>query len=52
MMCDGAVRFINESIFAGDQSAIAALANGESPYGIWGGLGTIASSEEVALEAD
>lgn len=52
MMCDGAVRFINESIFAGDQTATAALANGESPYGIWGGLGTIAGNEEVALESD
>ncbi|MFM9963954.1 MAG: DUF1559 domain-containing protein [Planctomycetaceae bacterium] len=52
MMCDGAVRFINESIFAGDQGASTASANGESPYGIWGGLGTIASGEEVALESD
>ena len=52
MMCDGAVRFINESIFAGDQTATAASASGESPYGIWGGLGTIASNEEVALESD
>lgn len=52
MMCDGAVRFINESIFAGDQTATSALASGESPYGIWGGLGTIAGNEEVALESD
>ena len=52
MMCDGAVRFINESIFAGDQTAVASLANGESPYGTWGALGTIAGNEEFSLESD
>jgi prepilin-type N-terminal cleavage/methylation domain-containing protein/prepilin-type processing-associated H-X9-DG protein len=52
MMCDGAVRFINESIFAGDQTATVALGNGESPFGTWGALGTIAGNEEFALEAD
>ena len=52
MMCDGSVRFINESIFAGDQNATRALPNGESPYGIWGGLGTITGNEEVSLESD
>ncbi len=52
LMCDGAARFINESIFAGDQTATAAITGEESPYGIWGGLGTIAGREEVALEAN
>ncbi len=52
LMCDGAARFVNESIFAGDQTATAAITGEESPYGIWGGLGTIAGREEVALEAN
>jgi prepilin-type N-terminal cleavage/methylation domain-containing protein/prepilin-type processing-associated H-X9-DG protein len=52
LMCDGAAKFINESIFAGDQTATAALMNGESPYGVWGGLGTIAGREEVAFDPD
>lgn len=52
MMCDGAVRFITENIFAGDQGATSAAANAGSPYGIWGGLGTISSGEEVVLESD
>ena len=52
VMCDGSAKFINESIFAGDQTATVPLANGESPYGIWGGLGTIAGHEEVTLDAD
>lgn len=52
LMCDGAARFINESIFAGDQTATAAITGEESPYGIWGGLGTIAGREEVTLEAN
>lgn len=52
LMCDGAAKFINESIFAGDQTATSALMNGESPYGVWGGLGTIAGHEEVALDPD
>lgn len=52
LMCDGAVRFVNENIFAGNQDAIAPASGAESPYGVWGGLGTIAGREEVVLEAD
>lgn len=53
VMCDGAARFINENIFAGDQTASStAMSSTESPYGIWGGLGTIAGREEVNLEVD
>lgn len=51
MMCDGAARFVNENIFAGDPTASVPIGEG-SPYGIWGGLGTIAGHEEVALESD
>lgn len=53
LMCDGGVRFINESIFAGDQSAAASLASGdESPHGVWGALGTKSGNEQVSLETD
>lgn len=51
LMCDGAAKFLNENIFAGDQAATVEL-DKESPYGIWGGLGTIAGGEEVSLDSD
>ncbi|MBB3209387.1 prepilin-type N-terminal cleavage/methylation domain-containing protein [Rhodopirellula rubra] len=60
LMGDGAVRFITESIDAGDQSHIpygepnpgsTGLGAGEpSPYGLWGALGTKASHEVIAQE--
>lgn len=52
LMCDGAARFVNENIFAGDQTAIAPASGEESPYGVWGGIGTIAGREETVLESD
>ena len=46
VMADGSVRFINNSINAGDQTFDAAnITSGPSPYGIWGALGTIAGRE-------
>jgi hypothetical protein len=52
LMGDGAVQFINDSIDTGDLSAVppatVATADGipiESPYGIWGALGTRNSTE-------
>jgi prepilin-type processing-associated H-X9-DG protein len=57
LMGDGAVVFITDSIEAGDQNAsnvhrggTAALGNtpgSKSPYGLWGALGTRASSETI-----
>ena len=44
LMCDGAVRFISDSIDTGNLGA-AAVAGGRSPYGVWGGLGTRAGGE-------
>jgi len=76
VMCDGAVRFVNDSIDAGDQSydpwdgnlqrggqhrkappnqhggdpaKIAAAVSGQSPYGVWGALGSKAGSESRSL---
>ncbi|HEX6986039.1 MAG TPA: DUF1559 domain-containing protein [Planctomycetaceae bacterium] len=50
LMGDGAVRFISENINAGDQSIVppANNAGGQSPYGVWGALGTRAGGESVS----
>jgi prepilin-type N-terminal cleavage/methylation domain-containing protein/prepilin-type processing-associated H-X9-DG protein len=53
LMADGAVRFISDSIEAGDDSApvvTSARPGLPSPYGLWGALGTRASHELVDQE--
>jgi prepilin-type processing-associated H-X9-DG protein len=56
LMTDGAVKFITDSIEAGNQnSAQVALAGGvaagsPSPFGLWGRLGTRASKEVIDAE--
>ena len=58
LMGDGAVKFITDSIEAGDQNAtpVAQLGTGVSapgaisPYGLWGALGTRASKEVIEEE--
>lgn len=50
LMADSAVRFVTDSIEAGDDSApvvTSANAGLPSPYGLWGALGTRASREIV-----
>lgn len=52
LMGDGAVKFVTDSIEAGNQKA-ATIHNGnkpgsKSPYGLWGALGTRASKETVS----
>lgn len=57
LMCDGAVRFITDSIESGNL-AQPPVANGggwtapgkNSPYGLWGALGTISSKETESLD--
>lgn len=46
-LVDGSVRFISETIDAGNQGAVApgATAQGPSPYGVWGALGTKSGGE-------
>jgi prepilin-type N-terminal cleavage/methylation domain-containing protein/prepilin-type processing-associated H-X9-DG protein len=39
LLADGAVKFINESIDTSDLSS-PPIVSGESPYGVWGGLGS------------
>ena len=48
VFADGSVRFISESINAGNSGAPESL-SGPSPYGVWGALATI-NGGEVASE--
>jgi prepilin-type N-terminal cleavage/methylation domain-containing protein len=58
LLGDGAVRFITDSIDAGDQTAEMITRRGAgpaspgqaSPYGLWGALGTRASRETIDAE--
>ncbi len=49
LMGDGAVRFISENIDSGNQGAAPPTAtfSGQSPYGVWGALGTRGAGEVV-----
>lgn len=57
LMGDGAVKFVTDSIEAGDQSQPTVARNASpnlngspSPYGLWGSLGTRASREVISGE--
>ncbi len=50
LMTDGAVRFITDSIEAGNQTTNISVAGMQSPYGLWGSLGTAASKETIRSE--
>ncbi len=56
LMSDGAVKFITDSIEAGNQASKTVQLSGgvpagsESPYGLWGALGTRASKEVIDEE--
>lgn len=55
LMADGAVIFVTDSIEAGDKEADSTSDNfgnvgQKSPYGLWGGLGTVAMSETGSLD--
>ncbi len=58
VFADGSVRFISDTVDCGDLSVSAVLAvtgtgtrsiSGESPYGVWGALGSICGGESKAL---
>ena len=57
-MGDGAVRFVTDSIESGNQQAGNIWWNGsgdrapgtQSPYGLWGALGTRATKETIDQE--
>jgi len=55
MFADGAVKFVSDSVDAGNRSAASVSVNhgnvgARSPYGVWGALGTAASGETASLE--
>lgn len=58
LMVDGAVKFITNSIDAGDKNLGTIMIGGQgprkpgekSPYGLWGALGTCASDERIQEE--
>jgi len=54
LMGDGAVKFITDSIEAGNQSSATINGSGNagkpSPYGLWGSLGTRACKEVIDTE--
>ena len=56
LMGDGAVKFVTDSIEAGNQSQIpfgrpdASGVGRQSPYGLWGSLGTEASKETISTD--
>jgi prepilin-type N-terminal cleavage/methylation domain-containing protein/prepilin-type processing-associated H-X9-DG protein len=49
LLCDGAVRFVSDSVDTGNLSLPSPDSSGSvrSPYGVWGALGSIAGSEVV-----
>ena len=47
VMGDGRVLFISESVDTGDLTA-APVTSGESPYGLWGALGTVSGGELIS----
>ena len=49
LLADGAVRFFSETIDTGDLTATepALTGNGESPYGVWGALGSRSGGEAL-----
>lgn len=48
LLCDGAVRFIGDSIDTGNQNSLPpATPSAPSPYGVWGALGSAAGEEST-----
>jgi prepilin-type N-terminal cleavage/methylation domain-containing protein/prepilin-type processing-associated H-X9-DG protein len=50
VLADGSVRFVRDSIDAGNQSASGRNLSGPSPYGVWGAAGTRAGGETLQLD--
>ena len=50
LMGDGAVKFVTDSIEAGNGDAVPGNSGARSPYGLWGALGTRANKEVIDEE--
>jgi len=48
LMGDGSVRFVSETIHTGNL-ALPEVTSGESPYGVWGAMGSKSGGESVSL---
>jgi hypothetical protein len=47
-MADGGTRFVNDNIDAGNSSAnIGSTSKNQSPYGVWGAMGSKAGGEAI-----
>ncbi len=49
LMTDGSVRFVSETINSGNTS-LPPVVVGPSPYGVWGGMGSIDGGEAIAQQ--
>ncbi len=47
LLGDGAIKFITDSIEAGNVASSYNVSGGKSPFGVWGALGTRASREVI-----
>jgi prepilin-type N-terminal cleavage/methylation domain-containing protein/prepilin-type processing-associated H-X9-DG protein len=47
VFADGSIHFINQNINTGNKAAPPATPGSESPYGVWGALGTIDGGEKT-----
>jgi prepilin-type processing-associated H-X9-DG protein len=51
LMADGQVRFISNKIdCGGDYSSKKCVKEGQSPFGVWGAMGSIADTKPVEVE--
>ncbi|MDO5582403.1 MAG: DUF1559 domain-containing protein, partial [Planctomycetia bacterium] len=49
VLADGAVQFISETIDCGDLTYSTDITTGQSPYGVWGAMGSICGGESKSL---
>lgn len=50
VLADGSIRFISETIHCGTLDRTGEVETGQSPYGVWGALGSINGGETTSLD--